>query len=67
MKQNIIREKSFGFAVRMVRLFQHLQTERKEFVLSKKVMHFIFGYGGLTVGNGSRLGYIRTRNGQAGH
>ena len=33
-----IRNKSFGFAVRMVKLFQYLSTEKREFVLSKQLL-----------------------------
>ena len=35
---NIIREKSFAFAVRIVRAYQHLSEKRKEFVLSKQLL-----------------------------
>ena len=35
---NVIEEKSFRFAVRMVRLNQHLRTEKKEYVLSKQLL-----------------------------
>jgi hypothetical protein len=34
MKENIIKEKSFDFAVRVVNLYQYLNNEKKEFVLS---------------------------------
>lgn len=33
-----LRNKSFAFAVRVVRLFQHLQTEKREFILSKQIL-----------------------------
>ena len=33
----MIREKSYRFSVRIVRMVQYLQKERKEFVLSKQV------------------------------
>ena len=33
MKDNIIKKKSFEFAIRIVKLFQHLQAEKKEFIL----------------------------------
>lgn len=32
---NIIQKKSFAFAIRIVRGYQHLINEKKEFVLSK--------------------------------
>lgn len=38
MKENIIKSKSFSFAVRIVKLFQFLQTEKKEFVMSKQML-----------------------------
>ena len=38
MKENIIQTKSYAFAVRIVRLYQHLSVEKKEFVLSKQVL-----------------------------
>jgi four helix bundle protein len=38
MKPNILKEKSYRFALRMVKLFQHLSVERKEYVLSKQIL-----------------------------
>ena len=38
MKDNVIKNKSFDFAIRVVKLFQYLQTEKKEFVLSKQLL-----------------------------
>jgi four helix bundle protein len=35
---NVIRDKSYAFAVRVVKLFQHLGTEKREYVLSKQVL-----------------------------
>ena len=35
MKENIVRDKSFAFALRVVRLCQHLNAERKEFVSAR--------------------------------
>ncbi|MEQ9437814.1 MAG: four helix bundle protein [Cyclobacteriaceae bacterium] len=35
---NPIREKSFAFAVRIVRLYQHLSGEKREFVISKQLL-----------------------------
>jgi four helix bundle protein len=38
MKENIIQQKSFLFAVRIVNLYKHLITNKKEFVLSKQII-----------------------------
>ncbi|MBS1573540.1 MAG: four helix bundle protein [Bacteroidetes bacterium] len=38
MKENIIKKKSFEFAIRIVKLFQHLQAEKKEYILSKQFL-----------------------------
>ena len=38
MKKNLIKEKSFDFAVRVVNLYKHLCSEKKEFVLSKQLL-----------------------------
>lgn len=37
MKENIIKNKSFKFAIRVVKLCQFLVSDKKEFVLSKQV------------------------------
>jgi four helix bundle protein len=37
MRDNIIKTKSFNFAIRIVKIFQYLQTEKKEFILSKQL------------------------------
>jgi four helix bundle protein len=37
-KDNIIQEKSFAFAVRIVKLYKFLSIEKKEFVLSKQLL-----------------------------
>jgi len=37
-KYNILQEKSFAFAVRIVKLYKYLCEEKKEFVLSKQVL-----------------------------
>lgn len=36
--ENIVQTKSYAFAVRIVRLYQHLSAKKKEFVLSKQVL-----------------------------
>ena len=38
MRENVIKIKSFGFAIRIVRLFQYLQSEKKEYILSKQLL-----------------------------
>lgn len=38
MKDNLIAEKSFAFAVRIVNLYKHLAEDKKEFILSKQVL-----------------------------
>lgn len=38
MKNSILTEKTFAFAVKIVRLVQRLQSENKEFVLSRQIL-----------------------------
>jgi len=38
MEKSVLKKKSFDFAIRIVKLFQYLQTEKKEFVLSKQLL-----------------------------
>ena len=38
MKSNTIKEKSYKFAVRIVKLYQYLIGEKKEYVLSKQIL-----------------------------
>ena len=38
MKENIIQQKSFRFAVRIINLYKFLTNEKKEFVLSKQIV-----------------------------
>jgi len=38
MKENPIRDKSFAFALRMVKLAKYLESRKKEFVLSRQVL-----------------------------
>jgi four helix bundle protein len=38
MKESNIRNKSFAFAIRVVKLYQYLIGEKKEFVLSKQLL-----------------------------
>ncbi len=37
-KENLIMDKSFAFAIRIIKLYKILCEERKEFVLSKQMM-----------------------------
>ena len=36
--ENIIQTKSYAFAVRIVKLYQHLSAEKKEYILSKQLL-----------------------------
>lgn len=38
MKENVIKITSFAFALRIIKLYQYLQVEKKEFVLSKQLL-----------------------------
>lgn len=38
MKENIVKSKSFAFAIRIIKLYQYLVSEKKEFVMSKQVL-----------------------------
>lgn len=38
MKENIIADKSKGFALRIIKLYKFLQGEKQEYVLSKQVL-----------------------------
>lgn len=38
MKENVIKSKSFHFAVRIVNLYKFLSLDKKEFVLSKQML-----------------------------
>ena len=38
MKDNIILDKSFNFAVRIVKLYKYFSNEKKEYVLSKQLL-----------------------------
>ncbi len=47
MRENVVRNKSFLFAVRVVRLCQYLQREKLEWVLSKQLLRSGTGVGAL--------------------
>lgn len=38
MKSSILRQKTFDFAVKIVRLVQRLQSEKREFVMSQQLL-----------------------------
>jgi four helix bundle protein len=38
MKENVLKDKSLLFAIRIVKLYQFLTVEKKEFVLSKQLL-----------------------------
>ncbi len=38
MKDSILKTKSYNFALRIVKLAQYLQSDKKEFILSKQVL-----------------------------
>jgi len=38
LKKTTVKEKSFDFAIRIVKLYKYLMDEKKEFVLSKQIL-----------------------------
>jgi four helix bundle protein len=38
MKENVIKGKSFEFAVRIINLYKYLDTNKKELILSKQIL-----------------------------
>jgi four helix bundle protein len=38
MRDNVVRDKSFGFALRIVKLSRYLNEQKKEYVLSKQLL-----------------------------
>ncbi len=38
MKENVVKDKSFAFALRVVHLAKYLESKKKEFVLSRQVL-----------------------------
>ncbi len=38
MKENVIKSKSFDFALRIIKLYQYLINEKKEYILSKQLL-----------------------------
>ncbi|MGP8329711.1 MAG: four helix bundle protein [Methanosarcinaceae archaeon] len=47
MKDNIVKDKSFNFALRVVNLYKYLTSEKREFVLSKQMLRSGTGIGAL--------------------
>ncbi len=37
-RENVLRDKSYKFALRIVKLYKHLAEEKKEYVLSKQIL-----------------------------
>ncbi|PKR80944.1 four helix bundle protein [Brumimicrobium salinarum] len=38
MKDNIIQTKSYAFSLKIISLYKHLQSDKKEYVLSKQIL-----------------------------
>jgi len=38
IKPNILRDKSFAFAIRIVKLSQHIKSDHQQYVLSKQIL-----------------------------
>lgn len=38
MRENILKDKSFGFALRIIELFKFLKSDHQEYVLSKQIL-----------------------------
>ncbi len=38
MKENLIRDKSFAFAIRIINLYKYLIKDRNEYILSKQIL-----------------------------
>ena len=38
MKENVVKSKSFAFAIRIVKLYNFLKSEKNEYVLSKQLL-----------------------------
>ena len=38
MSENVLKDKSYKFALRVVKLYQHLANEKHEYVMSKQVL-----------------------------
>ncbi|MBA4055849.1 MAG: four helix bundle protein [Marivirga sp.] len=38
MRNNVVKVKSYAFALRTIRLYKHLSFEKKEYILSKQIL-----------------------------
>lgn len=47
MRDNVVKNKSFAFAVRIVKLYQFLSNDKSEFVLSKQLLRSGTGIGAM--------------------
>lgn len=47
MKENLIKDKSFKFAIRIINLYNYLKDEKKEYVLSKQLLRSSTSVGAL--------------------
>ena len=46
-KENVVMNKSYAFALRIIRLYKHLVAEQKEYVLSKQILRSGISIGAL--------------------
>lgn len=59
MWDNVIKSKSFNFAIRVVKLYQFLNQEKKEYLLSKQLLRSGTVIGALVREAESRLDFIQ--------
>ena len=45
MKENIIQQKSYRFAVRIINLYKYLTEQKKEYILAKQILRSVTGIG----------------------
>ena len=48
MRENVVKNKSFAFALRVIKLYKILSEENKEFVMSKQLLRSGTAVGALT-------------------
>ncbi len=48
MKENVVKDKSFAFAIKIVKLYKYLVEEKRKFVLSKQLLCSGTAIGGLS-------------------
>jgi len=56
MNNNVIKDKSKAFAIRVIRMCQYLQNDKKEFVMSKQVLK-----SGTSIGANVREALLRNK------